>query len=169
QAVPVRPRRPRGPGREHPLRRGDDHDPQHRCDLRRGPARDPRSRRQPAGGRPRTAAGLPGQRAPTVPHGGSVGASWAGTAAAGAGGVSRCLSLETESAMSKLRRIPGRLIGKVRRWLPSLAARGAQDALSNTDYWTGYNVTGHCQFTTRAQSLDFLRWRNGQYLFYDEL
>jgi ubiquinone/menaquinone biosynthesis C-methylase UbiE len=72
--------------------------------------------------------------------------------------------------MSKLRRIPGRLIGKVRRWLPSFAPRQTDNrTLTNTDYWTGYNVTGHCRFTSRAQSLDYLHWRNGQYLFYDEL
>jgi ubiquinone/menaquinone biosynthesis C-methylase UbiE len=40
---------------------------------------------------------------------------------------------------------------------------------SNTEYWTGYNVTGHCDFVSREQSLSYMHWRNTQYLFYDEL
>lgn len=37
------------------------------------------------------------------------------------------------------------------------------------NFWTKYNVTLHRRFNSRAESLDYLRWRNAQYLFYEEL
>ncbi|MEK7448692.1 MAG: class I SAM-dependent methyltransferase [Planctomycetota bacterium] len=41
--------------------------------------------------------------------------------------------------------------------------------ISNEDYWSRHNVTAHRQFVTRNESLDYLHWRNSQYLFYEEL
>lgn len=40
---------------------------------------------------------------------------------------------------------------------------------SNTDYWTDFNVTAHHRFRHAADSLDYLAWRNDQYLGYEEL
>ncbi|MEO6713938.1 MAG: class I SAM-dependent methyltransferase [Mycobacteriales bacterium] len=48
----------------------------------------------------------------------------------------------------------------------SLAARHPSD--SNADYWAWHNVTMHEEFTTREQSVDYLNWRNSQYLFYGD-
>ena len=45
----------------------------------------------------------------------------------------------------------------------------ATPCLTNTEYWSQYNVTGHYDFNSREQSLDYLHWRNGQYFFYDRL
>lgn len=41
--------------------------------------------------------------------------------------------------------------------------------LTNTEFWTNYNVTLHHEFASRDESLAYLDWRNSQYLFYDEL
>lgn len=38
-----------------------------------------------------------------------------------------------------------------------------------TEYWSTRNVTFHHHFISAAESLDFLHWRNSQYLFIDEL
>ena len=38
---------------------------------------------------------------------------------------------------------------------------------SNSEYWSRYNVTRHASFATREESLSYLRWRNDQYLFYE--
>lgn len=40
---------------------------------------------------------------------------------------------------------------------------------TDVEYWTGHNVTNHCQFTTIEASLHFLKWRNAQYVNYDRL
>ena len=40
--------------------------------------------------------------------------------------------------------------------------------MGQTEYWSHHNVTLHTQFRTREESLEFLEWRNGQYLFYDD-
>lgn len=34
------------------------------------------------------------------------------------------------------------------------------------EYWTQHNVTGHHAFTSAAESLDYLEWRNDQYVDY---
>ncbi len=39
----------------------------------------------------------------------------------------------------------------------------------NREFWTKYNVTLHKEFASRAESLEYLNWRNAQYLFYDQL
>lgn len=38
---------------------------------------------------------------------------------------------------------------------------------TNAGYWSAHNVTAHRRFDTRRESLDYLNWRNAQYLFYD--
>lgn len=38
-----------------------------------------------------------------------------------------------------------------------------------TAYWTRHNVTQHAAFASKAESLDYLSWRNAQYLFYADL
>jgi ubiquinone/menaquinone biosynthesis C-methylase UbiE len=40
---------------------------------------------------------------------------------------------------------------------------------TNTEYWSKHNVTAHRAFATREASLDYLDWRNAQYLFYEKL
>ena len=42
-------------------------------------------------------------------------------------------------------------------------------SISNTDYWTRHNVTNHLKFSSKQQSLDYLDWRNTQYLDYEKL
>ena len=44
--------------------------------------------------------------------------------------------------------------------------RGRRDGV--TSYWNRFNVTLHEPFSTREQSLERLRWRNGHYLFYED-
>jgi ubiquinone/menaquinone biosynthesis C-methylase UbiE len=39
----------------------------------------------------------------------------------------------------------------------------------NREFWTKYNVTLHMNFTSRAESMDYLNWRNSQYLFYEKI
>lgn len=39
----------------------------------------------------------------------------------------------------------------------------------NRDFWTAYNVTQHKRFQSREESLNYLNWRNSQYLFYDQI
>ncbi len=39
----------------------------------------------------------------------------------------------------------------------------------NTHYWTKHTVTGHLVFRSREHSLQYLAWRNSQYLFYEDL
>jgi ubiquinone/menaquinone biosynthesis C-methylase UbiE len=39
----------------------------------------------------------------------------------------------------------------------------------NREFWTRYNVTLHKDFASREESLDYLNWRNSQYMFYDQL
>lgn len=41
--------------------------------------------------------------------------------------------------------------------------------IKNDEYWNEHNVTYSHRFTSREGSLDYLNWRNGQYLFYDQL
>ncbi len=41
--------------------------------------------------------------------------------------------------------------------------------ITNGEYWTYHNVTIHRSFASCEESLDFLRWRNSQYLFYNKL
>jgi ubiquinone/menaquinone biosynthesis C-methylase UbiE len=49
-------------------------------------------------------------------------------------------------------------------------ARNVNLMFSNEkDFWTKYNVTLHRRFESREESLGYLRWRNAQYLFYEEL
>jgi SAM-dependent methyltransferase len=43
------------------------------------------------------------------------------------------------------------------------------DNLSSSEYWTRHNVTSHEEFSSREESLKYLRWRCSQYLFYDQL
>jgi len=40
---------------------------------------------------------------------------------------------------------------------------------TNTQYWTKRTVTNHLVFRSREQSLEYLHWRNSQYLFYESL
>jgi len=40
---------------------------------------------------------------------------------------------------------------------------------SSSEYWTAHNVTGHCDFKTREESLSYMRWRFDQYSNYEEL
>ncbi len=39
----------------------------------------------------------------------------------------------------------------------------------NTSFWTAHNVSNHFIFESREKSLDYLDWRNSQYLFYEQL
>jgi len=41
--------------------------------------------------------------------------------------------------------------------------------VTNTEFWTKTTVTNHHVFASREESLDYLDWRNAQYLFYDQL
>ena len=59
------------------------------------------------------------------------------------------------------------IVGRLRR--VAKARLAPSPALTNTEYWTSYNVTSHRQFASREESLNDLRWRNAQYLFYDDL
>ncbi len=40
---------------------------------------------------------------------------------------------------------------------------------SNTEYWAAHAVTNHLVFESREHSLEYLDWRNSQYLFYELL
>lgn len=40
---------------------------------------------------------------------------------------------------------------------------------SNTKHWTDHNVALHEVFKTKEQSLEYIKWRNSIYLFYDQL
>jgi ubiquinone/menaquinone biosynthesis C-methylase UbiE len=41
--------------------------------------------------------------------------------------------------------------------------------VSSSDYWTSHNVTGHKQFSTREESLHYMRWRFDIYPHYEQL
>lgn len=43
------------------------------------------------------------------------------------------------------------------------------DRSTSAGYWTEHNVTLHANFNTASQSLDYLEWRNSQYVGYIEL
>jgi SAM-dependent methyltransferase len=47
--------------------------------------------------------------------------------------------------------------------------RPVEGPVTSAEFWTTHNVTLHRQFATREESLNYLAWRNAQYLFYDEL
>lgn len=36
-------------------------------------------------------------------------------------------------------------------------------------YWTNHNVTSHCKFTSKEESLEYFHWRNDQYFDYIDL
>src|SRR4029079_10177836 len=40
----------------------------------------------------------------------------------------------------------------------------SSQADQNTQYWSGHNVTSHASFATRAESLEYVKWRNAQNL-----
>lgn len=40
---------------------------------------------------------------------------------------------------------------------------------TSAEYWTAYNVTGHQEFKTREESLEYMRWRFDQYPNYEAL
>lgn len=45
----------------------------------------------------------------------------------------------------------------------------SEGAASSAEYWTKVNVTRHYGFASAQDSLDYLEWRNLQYIHYDEL
>ena len=71
------------------------------------------------------------------------------------------------------RRLDPRIwLGRLKRRIGSEHSRptanGAGDE-TNASYWSRHNVTQHRTFRTRDESLEYLAWRNAEYLFYDEL
>lgn len=54
-----------------------------------------------------------------------------------------------------------------------VTSRNKYEALANVkssaEYWTAYNVTAHHKFTSREESLAFMRWRFDQYPNYEQL
>jgi SAM-dependent methyltransferase len=72
-----------------------------------------------------------------------------------------------------MRRLGRRLPGPVKRGVRQLERRVADlpgiRTSRNSVYWHRANVTRHRRYATREESLAHLRWRNDQYLFYEEL
>lgn len=64
------------------------------------------------------------------------------------------------------RRLPEPVRQRVRR-MRSAVLRHIPST-SNARYWSRYNVTAHAAFASREESVEYLRWRNGQYLFYED-
>lgn len=68
---------------------------------------------------------------------------------------------------SLVRRITGVVEPSVRALASRVAtALRAEQGGSVREYWTEYNVTGHHAFTSATESLDYLEWRNDQYVDY---
>lgn len=61
------------------------------------------------------------------------------------------------------------IAGKAKRATRKFLNLLARDGSSNEAYWTSTNVTGHKVFATPQDSLDYLDWRNDQYVGYIEL
>ncbi len=59
--------------------------------------------------------------------------------------------------------------GFFRRFRSRIHAPPDGSGETSAAYWTRHNVTQHERFTSRAHSLEYLAWRNAQYLFYDAL
>lgn len=60
------------------------------------------------------------------------------------------------------------VLAPARRWASRLLRR-VQAPVSSTEYWTGFNVTLHRQFSSAEESLADFHWRNDQYPGYIEL
>jgi ubiquinone/menaquinone biosynthesis C-methylase UbiE len=63
----------------------------------------------------------------------------------------------------------GPLVRHLAIFRPSTEWAGSKGAASSEEYWTRFNVTLHHRFTSAQDSLDYLEWRNLQYINYDEL
>lgn len=50
-----------------------------------------------------------------------------------------------------------------------ITSAGNNKNISVKEYWTNHNVTMHKSFINIEDSLNYLEWRNSQYLFYDQL
>lgn len=65
-----------------------------------------------------------------------------------------------------LRRMRTALMDRVRGVWMTLGTSHNKDGTSSETYWTDFNVTLHKKFSSPAESLDYLHWRNDQYVDY---
>jgi SAM-dependent methyltransferase len=66
--------------------------------------------------------------------------------------------------MPSVKEVAGKVKRATRKVLNYLSSGGG-----NASYWTNRNVTHHAVFQTAQESLDYLDWRNDQYIGYIEL
>lgn len=80
--------------------------------------------------------------------------------------------------MTRLRMFTKGFLRNIVKWIRTVIEEPKQEdfltdelpnKFSNLEYWSKHNVTLHADFTSREESLNFLHWRNSQYLFLENL
>jgi ubiquinone/menaquinone biosynthesis C-methylase UbiE len=71
--------------------------------------------------------------------------------------------------LEKMRKGFKEIMKNILKTISNSSLKFRKKALYNKNYWTKHNVTLHKQFKSPKESLDYFRWRNSQYIYFEDL